>query len=611
MVYIVGISAYYHDSSACIIRDGEIVAAAQEERFSRVKHDDRFPARALGYCLTEAGVTIDDVEHFVFYDKPLPKFERLLESYIAFAPKGIKSFATALPIWLKDKLFQKSNIEKELLKFKPTSVIKDKLLFSEHHLSHAASAFYPSPFDSAAVITLDGVGEWSSTSIAIGKSADLRILREIHYPHSLGLLYSAFTYFTGFRVNSGEYKLMGLAPYGEARFVDIIKDNLIQLNPDGSFALNMDYFSYCTDLRMTNSKFADLFGGPERRSGEKISQREMDMAKSVQLVLEECILNIATAAKNETGEKNLCLAGGVALNCVANTALAKTKLFENMWVQPASGDAGGSIGAALAVYHLKLGTKRSSAKIQTSLMKGCYLGPRFDNDEVVLRLENIGANYEVLSNEKVIEEVANLLADGQPVAWMNGRMEFGPRALGGRSILADPRRLEVQRSLNLQVKYRESFRPFAPSVLEAEAHKWFNLTQPKSPFMLFIGDVIVERRLQQAKEITGLDLVNMARSDVPAITHVDYSARVQTVGDEANSNFRALISKFYKITNCPMLVNTSFNIRGEPIVCTPEDAFRCFMSTDLEYLVIENCLIRKSEQPSLSNVASQQIFGVD
>lgn len=611
MHYIVGISAYYHDSAACILRDGEIIAGAQEERFSRIKHDDNFPAAALRYCLFEAGISIDDVDYFVFYDKPLPKFERLLESYIAFAPSGMKSFATALPIWLKDKLFQKRNLEKEIEKFNPHRKLKGRLLFSEHHLSHAASAFYPSPFESAAVITLDGVGEWCSTSVAVGNGANLDILKEIHYPHSLGLLYSAFTYFTGFRVNSGEYKLMGLAPFGEGVFVEKIKDNLIQLNSDGSFALNMDYFNYCTGLTMTNAKFAKLFGGPERKSGKKISQREMNLAKSIQLVLEEAVLNIAKSAKVETGEKNLCLAGGVALNCVANTALAKAGVFENIWVQPASGDAGGSIGAALAVHHLKFSQERSVRRKKSPSMKGCYLGPGYSEGEVQARLNKLGAVFECRTREDTIEMTANLLADGKPVAWMNGRMEFGPRALGARSILADPRRSDVQRNLNLQVKYRESFRPFAPSILLKEASNWFNLEMPASPFMLFVGDVVEERRIIPVETENSLQDVNSVRSDVPAITHVDYSARVQTVDECSNPSFLALLEKFNEITGCPMLVNTSFNIRGEPIVCTPEDAFRCFMSTDLEYLVIENCIIQKSAQPSLSNVASLQIFGVD
>ena len=597
-MYILGISAYYHDSAACLIKDGEIVAAVQEERFTRVKHDSRFPSSAIIYCLNEAGITSKNLDYVVFYDKPFVKFERLLETYLAFAPRGFKSFVKSMPVWLKDKLFQKSMISKELTKLLGKDVKWDKrLLFSEHHLSHAASAFFPSPFEESAVLTMDGVGEWTTTSLAIGKGNSLSVHKEIHFPHSLGLLYSAFTYYTGFKVNSGEYKVMGLAPYGELTYVDIIKDNLIDIKEDGSFQLNMSYFDYCTELTMTNKRFNKLFGGPPREAESELTQREMDLAASIQKVTEEVIIKLAKGIAKETRQKNLCLAGGVALNCVANGVLLREKVFENIWIQPAAGDAGGALGAALGAYYIMLDKARTASDNLDS-MRGAYLGPNFSNEEIKKYLTECGANYKELDDDAVIDETAKGLADGKAIGWMNGRMEFGPRSLGGRSIIADPRSPLVQKTLNLKVKYRESFRPFAPSVLREDVSEWFEI-DIDSPYMLIVADVIKTKRrkiLDDEKSLFGIEKLNVPRSEIPAVTHVDYTARIQTVHKETNPRYHAVILKFKELTGCSVIVNTSFNVRGEPIVCTPEDAFRCFMGTELDLLVIGNMILHKQEQ---------------
>ena len=597
-MYILGISAYYHDSAACLIKDGEIVAAVQEERFTRVKHDSRFPSHAITYCLNEAGITSKNLDYVVFYDKPFVKFERLLETYLAFAPRGFKSFVKSMPVWLKDKLFQKSMISKELTKLLGKDVKWDKrLLFSEHHLSHAASAFFPSPFEEAAVLTMDGVGEWTTTSLAIGKGNSLSVHKEIHFPHSLGLLYSAFTYYTGFKVNSGEYKVMGLAPYGEPTFVDTIKDNLIDIKEDGSFQLDMSYFDYCTELTMTNKRFNKLFGGLPREAESELTQREMDLAASIQKVTEEIIVKLAKNIAKETHQKNLCLAGGVALNCVANGVLLREKVFENIWIQPAAGDAGGALGAALGAYFIMLGKARNVSDNLDS-MCGAYLGPNFSNEEIKKYLTECGANYRELDEDAVINETAKGLADGKAIGWMNGRMEFGPRSLGARSIIADPRSPLVQKTLNLKVKYRESFRPFAPSILREDVSEWFEI-DIDSPYMLIVADVVKNKRRKisdDEKSLFGIDKLNVPRSEIPAVTHVDYTARIQTVHKETNPRYHAIILKFKEITGCPVLVNTSFNVRGEPIVCTPEDAFRCFMGTELDMLVVGNMILHKQEQ---------------
>ena len=597
-MYILGVSAYYHDSAVCLINDGDIVAAAQEERFTRIKHDSSFPTNAIKYCLEEASIAPSEVDYVAFYDKPFLKFERLLETYLAFAPRGFKNFTTSMPVWIKDKLFQKSIITKELTKLLGKDVKWfDKLLFSEHHLSHAASAFYPSPFERAAVLTLDGVGEWTTTSCAIGKGNKLAVYKEIHFPHSLGLLYSALTYFTGFKVNSGEYKVMGLAPYGEPKYVEKIKDNLINIKKDGSFQLDMSFFDYCTGLTMTNKRFNDLFGGRPRQPESEITQREMDLAASIQKVTEEVIVKLAKGIERDTGQKNLCLAGGVALNCVANGILLREKIFDNIWIQPAAGDAGGALGAALGAYHIMLDKTREVAKSMDS-MRGSFLGPNFKTDDVKQRLKAIGANFTQYNDNEIIELTAKALADGKAIGWMNGRMEFGPRALGGRSILADPRSPSMQKLLNLKVKYRESFRPFAPSVLREDVTDWFEIDND-SPYMLLVADVARDKRHQitdEEKALFGIDKLNVQRTKIPAITHVDYSARVQTVHKETNPCYHAVISRFKELTGCPVVVNTSFNVRGEPIVCTPEDAFRCFMGTELDMLVIENTILIKEEQ---------------
>lgn len=608
-MYILGISGFYHDSAACLIKDGEIIAAAQEERFSRIKHDEGFPALSVQYCLKEAGIAADEIHNVIFYEKPFVKFERLLESYLAFAPAGFSSFIRSIPIWIKDKLFQKSELIKELQKSLGNSIDwEERLLFSEHHLSHAASAFYPSPFETAAVLTLDGVGEWTTTSLAVGRGNTLEILKEIRFPHSLGLLYSAFTYYTGFKVNSGEYKVMGLAPYGKPKYADLIKEHLIKVAEDGSFQLDMSYFGYATGLTMTNKKFEDLFGGPPRIPESELTQREMDLAASVQKVTEEVVLKLAKGIAKETGEKNLCLAGGVALNCVANGILMREKIFDNIWIQPAAGDAGGALGAALLTWYLHH-KKERRAPIKHDLMKGAYLGPEFSSAVIEAELTACGAIFKKLSETEMIEEVASALAKGKAVGWMQGRMEFGPRALGNRSIIADPRSPHMQKQLNLKVKYRESFRPFAPSVLREDVSEWFE-HDTDSPYMLLVSDVQKNKRLEMTEDqerLFGIDKLNVPRSSVPAITHVDYSARIQTVHADTNPRYHAVISRFKEKTGCPLLINTSFNVRGEPIVCTPTDAFRCFMGTELDVLAIGNIILDKTNQNSelIENYESQ------
>ncbi len=595
---ILGISSYYHDAAACLIVDGEIISAAQEERFTRKKHDPNFPVNAITYCLSEAKITSKEIDYVVFYDKPFLKFERLLETYLAFAPKGFKSFITSLPIWLKDKLFQKKVIIDALNDlWGKGGGWEEKLLFSEHHLSHAASAFFPSPFERAAVLTMDGVGEWTTTSLAIGKGHELSVCKEIHFPHSIGLLYSAVTYYTGFKVNSGEYKVMGLAPYGEPKYVKLIKDNLIDIKDDGSFALNMNYFNYCTGLTMTNRNFDELFGGPPRKQESNITQREMDFAASIQAVVEEVVLKLARNIAKITGEKNLCLAGGVALNCVANGKLLKENIFDSLWIQPASGDAGGAIGAALGAYHIMLNKPRKVAN-GVDAMRGSYLGPEYGEQEIIERLTRCGAVFEVMAEDDAIEQTAHFLANGKTIGWMSGRMEFGPRALGGRSIIADPRSPKMQQILNLKVKFRESFRPFAPSILNEDVSQWFELNE-SSPYMLLVANVASDKCLKMTEKeraLFGIDKLNVPRSQIPAVTHVDYSARVQTVHKETNARYHKLITAFKEKTGCPVIVNTSFNVRGEPIVCSPEDAFRCFMVTELDVLVIGNCILRKEMQ---------------
>jgi carbamoyltransferase len=596
-VRVLGISAFYHDSAAALAVDGQIVAAAPEERFSRKKHDAGFPKSALAYCLAEAGIGLDAVDYVAFYDKPFIKFERLLETYIASAPRGLASFRVALPVWLKEKLFQKSLLCRKLSEFAAGFDWQNRLLFAEHHQSHAASAFYPSPFDRALVLTMDGVGEWATTSVAIGAGKDLKMIRELHFPHSLGLLYSAFTYYTGFKVNSGEYKVMGLAPYGEPRFRQTILDHLIDLKADGTFRLNMEYFDYATGLKMTNEKFDRLFGGPPRPRDQLLTAREMDLAASIQSVTEEIMLRLTRGLAAETGEKNLCLAGGVALNCVANGKILRDGRFENIWVQPAAGDAGGAIGAALAASHLFQGVERPASNGQDR-MNGSYLGPAFSQGDIEQRLTQAGARFSVLSDDQLIERCTEDLAQEKAVGWFQGRMEFGPRALGARSILADPRSPRMQSTLNLRIKYRESFRPFAPAVLREDLEDWFDIASD-SPYMLMVADVL--KRHQRAmtddeQRLFGIDKLNVPRSSIPAVTHVDYSARVQTVHRETNPRFHELLTSFKRRTGCPVLVNTSFNVRGEPIVGSPEDAFRCLMGTEIETLAVGNCLLRRADQ---------------
>ncbi len=597
-MYIVGISAFYHDSAACLLKDGEIVAAAQEERFTRKKHDPGFPHNAILYCIKEANIDASQVNNVVFYEKPFVKFERILETYLAFAPKGFASFSKAMPIWIKDKLFQKYKIIKMLkLTLGENINWSERLLFSEHHLSHAASAFYPSPFESAAILTLDGVGEWTTTSLAVGQGNQLKVLKEIHFPHSLGLLYSAFTFYIGFKVNSGEYKVMGLAPYGEPRYADLIKEKLIIIADDGSFQLDMSYFNYATGLTMTSKKFHNLFGGPPRKSEAKLTQREMDLAASIQKVTEDIVFKLAKGIAKETGERNLCLAGGVALNCVANGILLREKLFDSIWIQPAAGDAGGALGAALAIWYLHKNKKREVFSAQDA-MKGAYLGPDFSDQEIKEELKACGAIYRKLSEDEFTETVASALVSEKAVGWMQGRMEFGPRALGGRSIIADPRSSIMQKQLNLKVKYRESFRPFAPSVLREDVSKWFE-HEIDSPYMLLVADVKEEKcraMTKQEESLFGINKLNVPRSSIPAITHVDYSARIQTVHAETNPRYHAVITKFKDKTGCPVVLNTSFNVRGEPIVCSPTDAFNCFMGTELDLLAVGNFILLKEDQ---------------
>ena len=597
-MYVLGISAYYHDSAACLIKGGEIIAAAQEERFTRIKHDSAFPNQSIIYCINEANIEHNEIDYIVFYEKPFLKFERILETYLSFAPKGFKNFSRSLPIWIKEKLFQKKIILNELNKiFKNKLNLKGKLLFNEHHLSHAASAFYPSPFEKAAILTIDGVGEWSTCSVAIGNRNKITIKKEIHFPHSIGLLYSAFTYFLGFKVNSGEYKLMGLAPFGKPKYVDKIKNNLVKIFDDGSFHLNMKYFDYCTNLKMTNQKFNNLFDQEPRDFGRALNQKDMDIASSAQKVIEEIIIKIVRNIKLENDVDNLCLSGGVALNCVSNSKIVESNIFKNIWIQPASGDAGGCIGAALSVYYLMLDNKRKVFP-EVDSMKGALLGPKYYRNEIINDLKESNAIFLEKSENEIINEVAQLLYEGKAIGWMNGRMEFGPRSLGNRSILASPLIKDMQKKLNLKIKFRESFRPFAPTIIEEAKNDWFELNK-ESPYMLLVGNVkknklIINKR--EEKNI-GLGQINYERSVIPAVTHVDNSARIQTVKKDINPKFYKLISKFGEISNCPILVNTSFNIRGEPIVCTAKDAYKCFMGTDLDVLVIDNFILYKKKQP--------------
>jgi len=596
MAVILGISAFYHDSAATLIDDGEIIAAAQEERFTRKKHDPSYPVNAINYCLLEAGLMLNQVDYIAFYEKPFLKFERLVETYIAFAPKGLQSFRRAMPIWLREKLFLKDMLIREFKEI-DKNFDSNKLMFCEHHYSHAASAFYPSPFEEAVVVTLDGVGEWATTTVAIGKGSSLDIIKEIHFPHSLGLLYSAFTYYTGFRVNSGEYKIMGLAPYGKPRYKNLILDKIIDIKEDGSFRLDQTYFNYATGLTMVNQKFVDLFGEPVREpNSDKLTQFHMDIAASLQAVTEEVVLKITRSLAKEYNIPNLCMAGGVALNCVANGKIQKDKSFENIWIQPASGDAGGSLGAALAIWHKELNKPRTVNP--EDAMQGSYLGPIYGQNEIEKELSECGAVFNVFTEKDMIEQTAQALSDGQTVGWFQGRMEFGPRSLGGRSILGDSRAEKMQKKLNLKVKYRESFRPFAPSVLREDLKEWFEL-DCDSPYMLLVDNVKKNKCIEMTRKeeaLFGINKLNIKRSSIPAVTHVDYSARIQTVHKETNPKYHALITKFKEITGCSVLVNTSFNVRGEPIVCTPEDAFKCFMGNELELLVIGNCVLIKNEQ---------------
>ena len=613
---ILGISAFYHDSAAALIEDGRIIAAAQEERFTRKKHDSSFPAKAIEFCLSYAGLKLENIDFVVFYDKPFLKFERLLETYLAFAPRGFPSFKMSIPLWLREKLFQKGLLRSKLKNFDPNFDWKNKLLFTEHHLSHAASAFFPSPFKDAVILTMDGVGEWATTSVAIGAGNNLEVTKEIHFPHSLGLLYSAFTYYLGFRVNSGEYKVMGLAPYGKPEFANLILDNLVDLKSDGTFRLDQSYFDYCTGLQMTNAKFNSLFSGPPRTDDQLLTQRHMNLAASIQAVTEEIVLKLTRGLARETDSKNLCMAGGVALNCVANGKVLVDGSFENIWIQPAAGDAGGALGAALAVYHLYKDQPRviaSNGIQKTDAMSGSYLGPEFEQSDIEARLTNSGACFTVLDDEALYAKTAIALSQSKAVGWFQGRMEYGPRALGGRSILGDPRSPAMQKTLNLRVKFRESFRPFAPSVLSENVSDWFEINID-SPYMLMVAAVDQTHRLSMSEEenaLFGIEKLNVPRSEIPAVTHVDYSARIQTVHSETNPRYHALISQFKKETGCPILVNTSFNVRGEPIVCTPEDAWGCFMGTDMEVLVIGNCFLLKEDQDSALKIDYKNAFELD
>ncbi len=597
MTSILGISAFFHDSAAALIVDGKIVAAAQEERFSRKKHDARYPFNAVQYVLNESNLNLNDIDHIVFFEKPFLKFERLLETYLAFAPFGFKSFSLSMPLWLREKLFQKQFLFEKLKEHDESFKNIDKIFFSEHHYSHAASAFYPSPFKEAVVLTLDGVGEWATTTVAIGKGNDLRMVKEIHFPHSIGLLYSAFTYYLGFKVNSGEYKVMGLAPYGQPKYKDKILKNLIDLKDDGSFRINMKYFNYATGLTMTNKKFSNLFGQKVRNpKDDLLTEFHMDIAASIQAVTEEIVLRLTSSIAKEYKIKNLCLAGGVALNCVANGKILKNKFFENIWIQPAAGDAGGSLGAALAFWHKELNKERSIKS--SDQMKGAFLGPSFNDQEVEKELNFLNANFVKLGENELIETVAKELANEKIIGWFQGRMEFGPRALGGRSIIADPRSDKMQKKLNLKIKFRESFRPFAPSVLREDVNKWFEINCD-SPYMLLVADIKKEIQIpmsEKNKNLFGIEKLNIKRSSIPAVTHVDFSSRIQTVHEETNPKYYNLLKKFKEITKCSVLVNTSFNVRGEPIVCSIKDSFNCFMGTDLDILVIENFILFKNKQ---------------
>tara|TARA_B100000029_G_scaffold513022_1_gene611291 strand:+ start:641 stop:2479 length:1839 start_codon:yes stop_codon:yes gene_type:complete len=612
VIKILGISAFYHDSAASIIIDGKIIAAAQEERFSRKRHDASYPYNAIEFVLNFAKVKLSEVDHIIFFEKPFLKFERLLETYVAMAPKGFIQFSKAMPVWLSEKLFQKKLLINLLKQHDNKFNSPNKIFFSEHHLSHAASAFFPSPYNEAVILTADGVGEWATTTVAIGKGNRIEIKKEIHFPHSLGLLYSAFTYYVGFKVNSGEYKLMGLAPYGEPKYKTIIEDKLIDVKSDGSFRLNQDYFNYTTGLTMTNERFHKLFGKKPRDSkNEKIKQFHMDVAASIQKVTEDIMIKICKSIREEYNIPNLCLAGGVALNCVANGKILKNKIFDNVWVQPAAGDAGGSLGAALAYWHLDLDKKRQSSGADE--MKGSYLGPRYSNEEIEKKLIKLGAVFEIIDEKELLEKTAVNLAKGKAVGWFQGRMEFGPRALGSRSILGDPRSSTMQRDLNLKVKFRESFRPFAPSILCEELNTWFVL-EKKSPYMLMVADVKEDKRNKlkpNDKELFGIEKLNLKRSEIPAVTHVDYSARIQTVHKETNEIYYNLIKKFKEITNCPILINTSFNIRGEPIVNTVDDAFNCFMGTNIDLLVIGNCYLDKKKQKKQLDKNYKEKFELD
>ena len=612
---ILGISAYYHDSAAALIKDERIIAAAQEERFTRVKHDDSFPINSIKYCLKEAGVWFDDINHIVFYDKPFIKFERLLETYLTEAPKGFGSFIMTMPIWLKEKLFLKETLAREfqflyqelsvnrtnkVLKHFKTNILK-KLLFGEHHQSHSASAFYPSPYEEAAILTIDGVGEWVTTSLAHGKGNDIEFIKEIYFPHSLGLFYSAFTYYTGFRVNSGEYKVMGLAPYGTPRFSKHIKENIIDIKEDGSFKLDMSYFNYTSGLSMTSKKFNQLFGGPPRKMESKLTQKDMDIAASVQHVTEEIIIKLSTHARRVTGSQNLCLAGGVALNCVANGKILKSNIFDRIWIQPAAGDAGAALGCAYSAYYKELNNKRCIPPKNTDKMQGTFIGPKFSDKEIKTYLDSAKAIYEHIDNEdRLVDIVSTELSNQKIIGWHYGKMEFGPRALGHRSIIGDPRNERMQAVVNLKVKHRESFRPFAPSVLKERVSDWFELNMD-SPYMLFVSSLKADKRYETAKEtdkLFGIEKLNIPRSEIPAVTHIDYSSRVQTVHKETNSRYHKLISKFEDKTECPIILNTSFNVRGEPIVCTPEDSYTCFMRMEIDLLVIDNYILYKDQQPN-------------
>jgi carbamoyltransferase len=614
-VRILGISAFYHDSAACLVEDGRVVAAAQEERFTRKKHDANFPHNAARYCLDAGGTRVDAVDYIAFYDKPFLKFERLLETYLAFAPRGFRSFRMAMPLWLKEKLFQKLLLRDELKKLGSDVDVESKLLFAEHHQSHAASAFFASPFAEAAVLTMDGVGEWTTTSAGIGRGNQLEITKELHFPHSLGLLYSALTYHLGFKVNSGEYKVMGLAPYGEPKHVDLFLDHLMDLKPDGTFRLDMSYFDYCTGLTMTNENFDRLFGAAPRKIDELLTPWHMDVAASLQKVTEEVMLRLTRSLARETGAKNLCLAGGVALNCVGNGKILRDGSFEQIWIQPAAGDAGGAVGAALSAYHLYAGNPRpaNGGGNGHDAMAGSYLGPSFAQDEIERRLSAAGACFERYDDDALIASTVDGLVAGNAVGWFQGRMEFGPRALGARSILGDPRSPTMQKTLNLRVKFRESFRPFAPAVLREDVADWFDL-DVDSPYMLLVADVLKRRQRQMTNEeqsLFGIDKLNVPRSDIPAVTHVDYSARVQTVHRDTNPRFHALLAAFKARTGCPVLVNTSFNVRGEPIVCTPDDAFRCFMGSEIELLVAGNCILRKDAQDPRLKIDYKGAFELD